>query len=265
MAGDVGSPVRYALVTGASSGMGAEFAKLAAADGFTPILVARREALLRALADNIKAAHPGINPVVLPCDLAAPGAPAALAAEIDRLGFDPEVLVNDAGIGEAGPALDMDPTACRRTIEVNVQALTELTLVYARRMTAAGRGRILNIASIAGFMPCPYMTVLGASKGYVLLFTEGIAQELRGSGVTATALCPGFTRTPFLERAGAKPFVMKIADDPHRVALAGWRGMMAGKTVVTPGLLNKLCTFSPRLLPRAFMRWIAAEILSLIK
>lgn len=252
----------YALVTGASSGLGREFARLAAADGWSPILVARSSEKLLELAAQLKSRY-NVNALALPADLTLAGAVPSLAGTLEGLGISPGIVVNDAGFGAFGPMISMDRGNCRRMVELNVQALTELSLLFAKQMAARGEGRILNVASTAAFQACPYLGVYGATKAYVLSFTEALAQELRGTGATATAFCPGPTRTNFGAAAGLQadsPFDRYAADAPE-VAAAGWRGMLAGKPVVTYGALNRISAFLGSKMPRAIVRPIAAAIL----
>lgn len=256
----------YALITGASSGLGREFAMLAAEDGWSPVLVARSSEKLLEFAAQLKSRF-NVNAIALPTDLTLPGAPASLAGTLEGLGIEPGIVVNDAGFGAFGPMIRMDRANCRRMIDLNVQALTELSLIYAKTMADRGAGRILNIASTAAFQTCPFLGVYGATKAYVLSFTEALSEELRGTGVTATAFCPGPTRTNFGTAAGLEadsPFD-RFAKDAPEVARAGWRGMMAGKAVVTYGAFNTVGAFFGSKMPRSVVRFMSAMLLKKMK
>ena len=240
-----------AIVTGASSGIGKELAKLAAAEGYDLILVARRQERLDALARELSVAH-GVSARVIPGDLADPGGPKRIVQEIEKEKLDVDVLVNNAGLGVYGRFWKTDLARQLEVIQVNVAALTELTGRILPAMISRRRGRIVNVASTAAFQPGPYMSVYYATKAYVLSFSEALAEELRGTGVTVTALCPGLTTTEFQERAGIEgglfpaPFVM----DAAAVARAGWKAARRGKRVVIPGLGNKLLKEAVRFAPR---------------
>lgn len=243
-----------ALVTGASSGIGRELAQVLAAEGHDLVLVARGEADLVELARDLGERH-GIEARVLPADLARPGAPGEVAAAVERLGLEIDVLVNNAGFGLHGDFLETDPAVERDMIAVNVAALTELAKRLAGPMAARGRGRILNVASTAAFQPGPGMAVYYATKAYVLSFSVAIAVELEGTGVTVTALCPGPTRTGFAEVAGAgrsRLFARSRGMDAGRVARAGYRAMARGRKVAVVGFWNRLGAFANRLSPRPF-------------
>jgi len=251
-----------AVVTGASSGIGREIALRIAADGGPIALVARRTDRLEELADEIRAAF-GTDVHVIPADLADPEGPARVEAEAARLDLEVELLVNNAGFGTWGPFADRELEVQLDALRVNVLALTELSRRFLPAMRARGRGRILNVASTAAFQPGPGAAVYYASKAYVLHFSEALHQELRGSGVTVTALCPGPTVTEFQERAGISralvgrgPLMMNA--DP--VAEAGYRGAMRGDAIVVPGLLNRIGTWLPRITPRFVARRILARL-----
>jgi len=252
-----------ALITGASGGIGLALAREAAADGFDLVLVARNGEALGALAEEARDAH-GVSVRAIAKDLAVPGAPAEIFAELAGAGVHADVLVNNAGFGTWGRFAELDPEGELRMVRVNVLALTHLTRLFLPGMVERGRGRVLNVASTAGFLPGPLMAVYYASKAYVLSFSEALAAELGGSGVTVTALCPGPTRTGFQGAAkmeGARLVSGLVpVHDAATVARAGWRGAMRGKRIVVPGLLNKLSVQSVRLGPR---RLIAAIVLRL--
>jgi len=241
-----------ALVTGASSGIGLELARLFAKGGHDLILVARNEAKLNELALYLGKMY-RCNVEVIPADLSQPEVAEALVEELKTRGLTVDVLVNNAGFGESKPFVEQDLRRVMEMIQLNMTTLTQLTRLILPRMIAAKQGRILNVASIAAFLPGPLMAVYYASKAYVLSFSEAIANELKGTGVTVTALCPGPTRTGFATAAGATatnlfhtPGVMDAAP----VAEAGYRGCMKGKAVVIPGLLNKVLVWVIALSPR---------------
>jgi hypothetical protein len=248
----------YALVTGASKGIGAAMAQQLAAEHWNLVLVARGKEELDTLAGELAAKH-AVKALVLPSDLSRPNAAADLWARVSALGVRVEVLVNNAGFGLLGA---FDKTSLQRELEivqVNVIALTELTKLALPAMLERKQGWILNVASTAGFVPGPLMSVYYASKAYVLSFSEGLASELDGSGVKVSALCPGPTRTQFsdtAESSKSKLFQKGGVMEADPVARAGLRGLFKGKVVVIPGLQNKLMIQSLRIAPRALVRRI---------
>lgn len=244
-----------ALVTGASSGIGRELARLFAADGSDLVLVARRQGRLEMLADELRAAH-GVTVHVLAKDLARPEAPAEIFDEMVRLALAIDVLVNNAGFGARGPVAEIEARRQVDMVQVNVTALTHLTRLFLPGMLERRRGAILNVGSSAGFQPVPNLSVYAATKAAVLSFTEGLAEELRGSGVTATVLAPGATATEFAAVAGMEGTRLFEAAvmDAATVARAGYDGMRAGKVVVVPRLRNKLSALAVRVVPRALVR-----------
>ena len=239
-----------ALITGPSSGIGEELARVFAREGWDLVLVARSADRLSALAAELKAAH-GTESLVIPADLADPAAPPAVWRALGGRPLD--ALVNNAGYGVGGAIAETPTDAEIRMFQVNVMALVHLVKLALPGMVARRTGRILNVASTAAFQPGPFLAGYYATKACVLSYTEALAEELRGTGVTATCLCPGPTRTDFYRRAGTegvgytKAFGLMPARD---VAEAGYRGMMAGEPLVIPGLLNRLGAFSVRFLPR---------------
>ena len=252
---------KVALVTGASSGLGLELAQLFAADGHDVVLVARRKAELEALAARLVAER-GVKAHVLPQDLADGAAPDRLAAELLRRGIEVDFLVNNAGFGARGPLAELDLGRQLDMIQVNIAALTSLTRRLLPAMLARKSGRILNLGSTAGFQPGPGMAVYYASKAFVNSFTEALAFELRGTGVTATLSCPGATLTEFgtvADNGRARIFksgVMAAAP----VAAAAYRAMMSGRTTIIHGVRNKVVIHGQRLIPRAGVRAIAARL-----
>ena len=250
-----------ALITGASAGLGAEFAKLFAKDKHDLLLVARRLDRLEALAKQLQDAH-GIRAHALACDLGVPDGPAQVVAEVQRLGLEIDFLVNNAGFGTSGAFASSDPAREMEMVQVNIASLVELTRSLIGPMVARKRGRILNMGSTAGFQAGPYMATYYASKAFVNLFTEGLAFELRGTGVTATVSCPGATATEFALVAGnekSRLFRMGAAS-AQTVALQAYRAMHAGKPMIVHGLKSKLIVQSLRVSPRAMVLKIAAAL-----
>jgi len=240
-----------ALITGASSGIGLELSRIFAQHGHDVVLVARHEDRLRALADELTGR--GITAHVVAADLAAPGAAAAVVSRVQALAVEIDVLVNNAGFGLYGPFLDAPLDTDLSMIQVNIVALTELTKRLLPAMVARRRGRILNVASTAAFFPGPLMAVYYATKAYVLSFSEAIANELQGSGVTVTALCPGPTASGFQAAASleeSKLVAGKRLPTAREVAQEGYDALMSGKTVAVTGLSNKVQVLAPRLFPR---------------
>jgi uncharacterized protein len=250
-----------ALITGASGGIGLELARLCAKGGHDVILVARNRDKLEEIAKYLSGMY-GVRVELIPADLNDPEAPQAIVEEIGRRGLGVDVLVNNAGFGSWGLFGRAELDRQLAMIQVNVTALTLLTRLVLPRMVSQRKGRILNVASTAGFAPGPLMAVYYATKAYVVSFSEAIGNELRGTGITVTALCPGPTRTGFAEEAGmghSNLFKSPTVMDAGPVAAAGYRGMMRGRAIVIPGLANKLLIQSIRLSPRwavrAITRW----------
>ena len=248
-----------ALVTGASSGIGAAFARNLAARKHDCVLTARRTDRLEALAAELEKAH-GVRARVVASDLGVPGGAERLVSAVGELGVEVDVLVNNAGFGIYGTFVDQPAERVSQMIELNLVALTTLTGHYARQMAGRGRGRILQVSSVGAYQPSPLYAVYSATKAYVLSFSEAINYELRPRGVSVTTICPGLTATEFHDVADhVKPGWMGLltmtADD---VAAIGVRAMMQGRAVVTPGLPNKLTAFFVRLLPRSAVTAAAA-------
>jgi short-subunit dehydrogenase len=242
---------KTALITGASGGIGYELALLFARDGFDCILVARSDDKLNALAARMESEF-RVKTLVLPKDLSKPTAVDEIYEEISAATMPVDVLVNNAGFPVFGLFTETDLKTELEMLQVNVVALTTLTKLFLRGMLERRYGRILNLASTAAFEPGPLMAVYYASKAYVLSFSEALANELRGTGVTVTALAPGPTRTGFQKRGQLEDsrLVQGEIADPQSVALAGYRGLMAGKTLVIPGFTNKLIPWIVRVSPR---------------
>lgn len=244
---------RVTLITGASAGIGTELARVFASNGHRVALVARRADRLAALATEL-AAKGGAAPIVIPCDLEQPDAADKIAAALAAEGVEIEYLVNNAGFGLFGNAVELNRAEQLGIIAVNIRAMTDLALRFSDQLIR-NRGGILNVGSIAGFLPGPGMAVYYASKAYVLSFSEALHGELAPRGVRVTALCPGPVPSEFQARAGFEPgFDSAILNvSASDVAHAGYRGMMANKRVVLPGLGIKMVPFMLRLFPRGFI------------
>jgi short-subunit dehydrogenase len=251
---------KTALITGASSGIGLELARIFAREGYNLVLVARNGDRLRQLASELEKAH-GARSLILATDLTEPGAAAYVLDQTTRAGLQLDVLVNNAGFGQYGLFAENDLEECLRQIQLNVTTLTHLTRLYLPGMIERKTGRILNVASTAAFQPGPLMAVYFATKAYVLHFSEALANELHGSGVTVTCLCPGATVTEFHKRANATGMkLLKMgAMDARTVAEDGYRALIAGKPVVISGVKNWLVAQSVRFSPRWLVTAIARK------
>ncbi len=246
---------RWALITGASAGLGREFAELFAQDKWNLVLTARRVDRLSALASDLVLRH-GVEVQVLPADLAHPEAPERIVEELERREVEVSALVNNAGFGLRGEFREIPLAEQTEMIHVNVRALTSLTRLLVPAMLARGDGGILNVASTAAFQPGPHMAVYYATKAYVLSFTEALAEEVRGSGVKVSCLAPGATATEFAGVAGmedSRLFRMG-AMDSWSVARTGFEAWKRGKVLSVPGLRNRLGAVSVRLAPRFLVR-----------
>ncbi len=239
-----------ALVTGASAGLGAEFARQLAAKGERLVLVARRRERL----DELAAALGNARAVAM--DLSEPGAAARLMADLEQHGDTVELLVNNAGFGLAGQFAELDGDRQREMIDLNCGALAELAHAVLPGMVARMAGGILNVASTAAFQPGPGMAVYFATKAFVLSFSEALHDEAEPHGVKISCLCPGPTRTEFRSVSGFDPKgrLAKLSADAASVVAAGLRGLERNQAVVVPGLSNKMIAQAHRLLPRAVMR-----------
>lgn len=251
-------PIRTALVTGASEGIGRELAKLMASDGWNLILTARREKLMKDLAQELDT-----DVKIIPADLSDPAQPSKLFEKVQSWGVTVDALVNNAGFGMVGAFHRSDPERVMNLLKVNVASLTNLTHLFLPGMIERGSGRIMNVASVAGFLPMPYFTVYAASKAFVVNFSVALDLETRGSGVTITCLCPGPTPTGFGRVAGypssgrSQPGTLSA----ERVALLGYRGMMKGKRTVIPGGLNRFFASGSQLFPTSLVVRIAKRIM----
>ncbi len=260
------SDSKTALITGASFGIGLEFARIFAREGFNLVLVARSADKLRQLASDLEKVH-GTRSLILAVDLTEPGAPAYVVDQTTRADLQLDALVNNAGFGQYGLLFaENDLEECLRQIQLNVTTLTHLTRLYLPAMLERAKlehktGRILNVASTAAFQPGPLMTVYFATKAYVLHFSEALANELEGTGVTVTCLCPGATTTEFHKRANATSMnLLRFgAMDASAVAEDGYCALMAGKPVVISGFKNWLLAQSVRFSPRRLVTAIARK------
>jgi len=249
------------LITGASGGIGYELAKLFARDKLSLVLVARNQSQLEKVAAEMRTlGSPHVT--VLAKDLGELEAPDEIFAETERRKITVDFLVNNAGFGERGPFLKTNLDNELEMVQVNVVALMHLTKLYLPGMVQRRFGRIMQVASTAAFQPGPFMSVYYATKAFVLSFSEATYEELRGSGITVTALCPGATTTGFAARAGmlnSKLFKLRVMD-AKAVAEIGYRGFMAGKPLVITGLRNRFMAFSVRFGPRALVRKVVRGI-----
>ncbi len=244
---------RVTLITGASAGIGTELARVFASNGHRVVLVARRADRLLTLANEIVASG-GAAPIIIPCDLEQPDAGDKIAAALAAEGAEVEFVVNNAGFGLFGEAIELDRAGQLGIITVNIRTMTDLSLRFADSLIR-NRGGILNVGSIAGFLPGPGMAVYYASKAYVLSFSEALRRELAPRGVRVTTLCPGPVPSEFQARAGLVPgfdtSVLNVCASD--VAQAGYRGLMANKRMVLPGFGIKMVPFLLRLFPRGFI------------
>jgi uncharacterized protein len=255
-----GSDPGSVLITGASSGIGREFAKIFAAEGFHPVLLARRRDKLQELAQELKALQ-GSRVTVLPADLNDPAAPRAVFERLREHRIEIDILVNNAGLVLEGDFADIALDDHLRLLQVNIIALTTLTHLFLEPMRRRGRGRILNVASTGAFMPIPGLATYAASKAYVLSFSEALSEEMKGTGVTVTALCPGFTDTAMVQaslRAMLLPSALIM--DAKSVAKEGYSACLAGKALHVAGFSNELAMRGVRYLPRSLVRAVGGLV-----
>jgi short-subunit dehydrogenase len=255
-----------ALITGASAGLGYEFAKLFARDKYNLVLVARTGPKLAELADELRQQH-GINVKTIPIDLGLPQASQNLFEETRRASLHIDILVNNAGYGQSGNFAGIPLEESYGQIQLNITALTLLTRLYLGPMLEKRAGRIMNVASTAAFQPGPLMAVYYATKAYVLSFSEALADELRHSGIHVTCFCPGATLTEFQKRAqtaNTRLFKKLAPMDAKTVAEDGYRALMSGKTLAISGFKNWLVAesvrFAPRKMVTAISRWVAQPV-----
>jgi uncharacterized protein len=255
--------MEYALITGASSGIGFELANIMAEKGHNLILVARRQELLQALKNKLEAQHK-ISVIIFAMDLSVPSQAKALYALCDEKKLRVNILVNNAGFGDYG-MFDSDKSALyQNMLQLNILALTELTALFLTQMKIRKSGHIMNVGSIAAFQPGPNLAVYAATKAYVMQFTEALNFELRGTGVIATLLSPGVTETGFVKRANmsAAANLKSGLMEAKVVAMQGYKAMMAGKLNTTPGWKNQVLTFGSRVMPsRELLLQISGKIL----
>jgi uncharacterized protein len=256
--------MKTALITGASSGIGFEFTKLLAADGYNLVLIARDEQKLREIADSLPTKL-NVSVKIYPKDLSVTSDTEDLVRQIGEEVGKIEILVNNAGFGLSGAFVETDLARELEMIELNVVSLVIFTKLLAREMAQRKSGKILNVASTAAFQPGPYMAIYYATKAFVLSFSEALAEELKESGVTVTALCPGPTATQFSKRAELeksrlfKGGIVPVLD-AATVAKIGYHGLRKGQRLVIPGLINKIGVFSVRLTPRKLVAQIAKQL-----
>lgn len=248
-----------ALVTGASSGIGEEFARQLAARGYSLVLVARRKDRLDALAGELKGAH-GVESETIEADLSTKKGVAATADRIKQ--GDISVLVNSAGFGTNGEFVHLPLNREADEIDVNISALTQLTHAAAGPMVERGRGTIINLGSVAAFQPVPFMSTYAATKAYILSFSEGLHEELKPYGVTVTCLCPGIVLTGFQQSAKMdREKIPKLGVLPtDKVVAAGLKGAARGKPVVIPGAMNKAAAQMTRISPRFLVRKVSGRM-----
>lgn len=241
---------RWALITGASSGIGADFARLLAARGMHLVLVARRQELLESLAAELHTRH-GTRCEVIATNLAEPGQTRALFQDVTARGITIELLVNNAGFGFVGAVDDTDPDRMQDMLRLNIAAVTDLTLLFVKGMLERQHGAIINVASIAGFQPVAYMPVYSATKAFVLHFSEALWAECRDRQVTVQALCPGTTSTGFFDVAGVSGWLRKHRSHTSEfVVRKALSGLEKRRLCVVPGLGNLLLSLSVRLARR---------------
>jgi hypothetical protein len=252
----------WAVITGASGGIGEAMARRLAARGHSLVLVARSADKLQALADATKREH-GTETLIVALDLGAGGAADRVAEVICEAGIVPEILINNAGFGVFGLHADTDLAEEQAMLDLNIVALTRLTKHLLPGMLAAKRGRIVNVASTAAFQPGPYMAVYYATKAYVLSYSEALAEELAGSGVSVTALCPGPTASGFQDKAAMQDSALvkgKRLPGADKVAAFAIAAMDRGRRVAVHGLRNRLLAQSIRVTPRRIVTWLVARM-----
>lgn len=249
-------------MTGASFGIGYELAKILAQKGWALVLTARSGEKLLAMKRDFQKEHK-VPVHVIVKDLAQPGACREISEETASRGLYPEILINNAGFGGSGLFTETTLENETNMIAVNIRSLTELTKLYLPLMLKNRKGKIMNVASTAAFQPGPRMAVYYATKAYVLSFSEAVAEELRGTGVTVTTLCPGPTRSEFQKRAGIENINMlrwNVMMSSEEVARYGYEALMRGRRIAVPGLLNKLGTWGSRFVPRGFVTFVVSYL-----
>ncbi len=250
---------RLALITGASGGIGEAFAQLLAAEGFGLILVARRDRELHRVKGVIASKH-SVPVHIIALDLNDRNAVEKMAEELLARNLVPTLVVNNAGFGLVGKADELSRQGQLEMIDVNIRVLTDLTLRYLPGMVAAKAGGVINVSSVAGFMPGPMMAIYFATKNYVLSFGEALSEELKGTGVTITTLCPGIVKTGFQARAGM-PEVRSRGVTPRDVVTEAWEGHKLQRRVVIPGFFNKISAYGMRLAPRSLVLPVVKRVM----
>lgn len=248
----------YALITGASSGIGYELIKLIAKDGVNLVIVSRNEDKLTKVKTEIESKY-RVKVKVLSKDLSDPNTPLEIFSELEREDVSVEILINNAGFGLYGKFSETDLETELEMIQVHITSLTYLTKLFLKNMLEKGYGRILNVASTAAFQPGPLHSIYFATKSYILHFSEALANELQGTGVSVTCLCPGPTETPFFKNSGVKRnrLIRLNMMDVSKVVKAGYKALKKGKVIAVPGLKNKLLAFLIRITPRNIVTRIA--------
>ncbi len=255
---------RTALVTGASSGLGVDFAKELAKHGANLILVARREERLKTVAEQIKQEF-GVDVDVIPMDLAQPDAPKALYDQLKQSGKQVDVLVNNAGFGLYGEFNDLSWEKHQQMLELDIVALTHLTKLFVPDMVARKFGAVLQVASIAAYQPAPTYASYAGAKSYVLLFSEALDHELHGTGVNVTTVSPGVTATEFLKVAGQSPtfYQRMVMMQSPEVARQGINALLRQRRSVVPGFFNAFSAFLMRFIPRRLMTVLAEAMMTM--
>lgn len=251
------------LITGASSGIGLSFAKIFAREGYSLILVSRDKTKLETVKQELEKKYQQKISIIAK-DLSLPTAAKEIFDEIQKLGTQVNTLINNAGWGDYGAFTESNLEKQLNMIDLNIRTLTELTHLFLPIIHKQKVGYILNISSILGFVPGPFMSVYAATKAYVLSFSEALNEELRGSNVSVTTLCPGQTATNFFNRTmeGSAESFENIGMNSDEVAEIGYRAMLQKKSVIVPGAKNKIFTFLPRLLPRQLITRITRSIIT---
>lgn len=251
---------KWSLVTGASAGIGLELAKLLAANGSHLVLTARRTERLQQLASELASKY-NVKTEILSVDLTRPEGPAEILAATTQKGIDVELLVNNAGFGAFGNAWEIPAERMVEMVQVNCSAVVHLTRLYMPPMVKRGHGDILIVASVAGFQAVPYNSVYAATKSFDLLFSMGIAEEARATGVNVCALCPGSTETEFQKVAEQPDRMLRRAETAEKVARVGLEALAAGKSYVISGFKNRLMTEFQRVAPRRFVVRMAEKMM----
>jgi uncharacterized protein len=250
---------RWVLITGASQGIGYEFTKLFAAAGWPLVIVARDEARLRQVADELSARHGSeVQPLVK--DLSRPAAAQEIFDELQKRQIEISMLVNNAGFGVQGAFAEVDVQRQLDLLQTNITTLVQLTHLFVKPMLARREGRILNVASVASFLPGPFMATYYASKAFVYSFSTALAEELAGTGVTITTVCPGVTTSQFHARAGLRRDSGLMRMTAEEVARIGYRALLAGKPIVITGWFNRLGVLLCKVLPNFLLRRVAAGV-----